>query len=34
VKSKYHEAGRPAYTKIDLANRAREDGLDPDGNTP
>jgi len=28
VKTKYHEAGRPAYTKIDLANRAREDGLD------
>ncbi|MFW6725350.1 response regulator [Streptomyces sp. MAR4 CNY-716] len=28
VKAKYRDAGRPAYTKIDLARRAREDGLD------
>ncbi|WP_354637100.1 hypothetical protein [Kitasatospora camelliae] len=28
VKSKYRQAGRPAYTKIDLALRVREDGLD------
>ncbi|HEY9373287.1 hypothetical protein [Streptomyces sp.] len=28
VKSKYRLAGRPAYTKIDLALRVREDGLD------
>ncbi len=27
VKEKYGRAGRPAYTKLDLANRAREDGL-------
>ncbi|WP_433257233.1 sigma factor-like helix-turn-helix DNA-binding protein [Streptosporangium sp. CA-135522] len=27
VKEKYRRAGRPAYTKIDLATRAREDGL-------
>jgi two-component system, NarL family, nitrate/nitrite response regulator NarL len=27
VKIKYREAGRPAYTKIDLANRVREDGF-------
>jgi two-component system, NarL family, nitrate/nitrite response regulator NarL len=25
VKSKYHQVGRPAYTKIDLARRLRED---------
>jgi DNA-binding NarL/FixJ family response regulator len=27
VKEKYGRAGRPAYTKLDLANRVREDGL-------
>ncbi|CAL9645614.1 helix-turn-helix transcriptional regulator [Streptomyces sp. enrichment culture] len=27
VKAKYRLAGRPAYTKIDLAQRVREDGL-------
>jgi two-component system nitrate/nitrite response regulator NarL len=27
VKEKYSRAGRPAYTKLDLANRVREDGL-------
>ncbi|GIJ36398.1 DNA-binding response regulator [Micromonospora sediminimaris] len=27
VKAKYAEAGRPTYTKLDLANRAREDDL-------
>ncbi|MFJ4961081.1 Nitrate/nitrite response regulator protein NarL [Streptomyces sp. ADI96-02] len=26
VKTKYQEAGRPTYTKIDLATRVREDG--------
>jgi two-component system nitrate/nitrite response regulator NarL len=29
VKLKYQQAGRPAYTKIDLANRVREDGFKP-----
>ncbi|MFI9000685.1 response regulator transcription factor [Streptomyces sp. NPDC053541] len=28
VKAKYRQAGRPAYTKIDLARRVREDSLD------
>ncbi|MFI8823360.1 response regulator [Streptomyces sp. NPDC053431] len=28
VKAKYRQAGRPAYTKIDLAVRVREDSLD------
>ncbi|MCX5205553.1 helix-turn-helix transcriptional regulator [Streptomyces sp. NBC_00237] len=28
VKAKYRTVGRPAYTKIDLAQRVREDGLD------
>ncbi|MFD5326028.1 response regulator [Streptomyces sp. NPDC127092] len=28
VKAKYQQAGRPAYTKIDLARRVREDSLD------
>lgn len=28
VKTKYREAGRPTYTKIDLARRVREDGLE------
>ncbi|MFF8602392.1 response regulator [Streptomyces sp. NPDC015232] len=28
VKAKYRRAGRPAYTKIDLARRVREDSLD------
>lgn len=27
VKAKYRDAGRPTYTKLDLANRVREDGL-------
>ncbi|MFJ8209272.1 response regulator [Streptomyces sp. NPDC096033] len=33
VKEKYQQAGRPAYTKTDLARRVREDALDtgPDG---
>ncbi|WP_211275149.1 hypothetical protein [Streptomyces katrae] len=33
VKEKYRRAGRPAYTKTDLARRVREDALDagPDG---
>ncbi|MFD7063931.1 response regulator [Streptomyces sp. NPDC059906] len=30
VKDKYRRAGRPAYTKIDLAVRVREDGLGSD----
>ncbi|MDP9864481.1 MULTISPECIES: response regulator transcription factor [Streptosporangium] len=29
VKDKYRKAGRPAYTKLELAVRAREDGLLP-----
>jgi len=29
VKEKYARAGRPAYTKLDLAARVREDGLRP-----
>ncbi|WP_328924458.1 response regulator transcription factor [Streptomyces sp. NBC_00190] len=28
VKAKYQQAGRPAYTKLDLARRVREDSLD------
>ncbi len=28
VKTKYHDLGRPAYTKLDLAERVREDELD------
>ncbi|WP_327064659.1 response regulator transcription factor [Kitasatospora sp. NBC_01302] len=28
VKAKYQQAGRPTYTKTDLAHRVREDGLD------
>lgn len=28
VKAKYRQAGRPAYTKIDLARRVREDSLE------
>lgn len=28
VKAKYQQAGRPAYTKIDLAARVREDSID------
>ncbi|WP_207958365.1 response regulator transcription factor [Streptomyces sp. YIM 98790] len=27
IKRKYRDAGRPTYTKLDLADRAREDGL-------
>ncbi|HEU4423664.1 MAG TPA: response regulator transcription factor [Pilimelia sp.] len=27
VKAKYQQIGRPAHTKLDLANRVREDGL-------
>jgi DNA-binding NarL/FixJ family response regulator len=30
VKAKYRQAGRPASTKIDLARRAREDGVTTD----
>lgn len=29
VKAKYHDLGRPTYTKLDLADRVREDGLGP-----
>jgi hypothetical protein len=28
VKTKYQQAGRPSYTKLDLADRVREDDLD------
>jgi hypothetical protein len=28
VKTKYQQAGRPSYTKLDLADRVREDELD------
>lgn len=31
VKRKYAEAGRPTYTKLDLADRVREDRLELDG---
>ena|SRR5215469_12803264 len=31
VKEKYRRAGRPTYTKLDLAARVREDGLTPHG---
>jgi DNA-binding NarL/FixJ family response regulator len=34
VKAKYHDLGRPAYTKLDLAERVREDGLDRAARTP
>lgn len=34
VKLKYEQAGRPAYTKIDLANRVREDGFEPPAALP
>ena len=27
IKKKYRSAGRPTYTKLDLATRVREDGL-------
>ena len=27
IKAKYRDLGRPAYTKLDLAERARQDGL-------
>jgi hypothetical protein len=27
IKQKYRTAGRPTYTKLDLATRVREDGL-------
>lgn len=30
VKRKYADAGRPTYTKLDLADRVREDRLEPD----
>lgn len=33
VKRKYAEVGRPAYTKLDLAERVREDRLERDGLT-
>jgi len=29
VKAKYLERGRPTYTKLDLADRVREDGISP-----
>lgn len=31
VKCKYTDAGRPTYTKLDLADRVREDRLELDG---
>ena len=31
VKRKYTDAGRPTYTKLDLADRVREDRLELDG---
>ena len=31
VKAKYREIGRPAYTKLELAQRASEDGVPVDG---
>ena len=31
VKRKYTDAGRPTYTKLDLATRVREDRLELDG---
>ncbi len=31
VKRKYADAGRPTYTKLDLADRVREDRLELDG---
>lgn len=31
VKAKYREIGRPAYTKLELARRASEDGAPADG---
>jgi DNA-binding NarL/FixJ family response regulator len=34
VKQKYVEVGRPAYTKLELAARHREDQLDTDGLPP
>jgi DNA-binding NarL/FixJ family response regulator len=34
VKQKYADVGRPAYTKLDLADRHREDRLDLDGLPP
>ena len=34
VKQKYADVGRPAYTKLDLADRYREDRLDLDGLPP
>jgi DNA-binding NarL/FixJ family response regulator len=34
VKQKYVDVGRPAYTKLDLAERHREDRLDTDGLAP
>jgi len=34
VKQKYAEVGRPAFTKLDLADRHREDRLDLDGMPP
>lgn len=34
VKQKYIDVGRPAYTKLELADRHREDRLDTDGLPP
>nr|MDT0656508.1 response regulator transcription factor [Micromonospora sp. DSM 115978] len=34
VKAKYQGLGRPAYTKLDLAERVREDGLDRAARAP
>ena len=34
VKQKYADVGRPAYTKLELADRHREDRLDLDGLPP
>jgi DNA-binding NarL/FixJ family response regulator len=34
VKQKYADVGRPTYTKLDLADRHREDRLDLDGLPP
>ena len=31
VKHKYQEVGRPAHTKVELAQRLREDRIDLDG---
>jgi len=33
IKAKYEQVGRPAYTKLDLADRVRQDGLSPGPDT-